>query len=511
MPVQTAANNQRIAKNTLFLYIRLLITTVVGLYTSRVVLQKLGVEDLGIYGVVGSLVSIFSTLNSTMSISTYRFLNIAVGKGDKTYLSDVFRTSLLIHILIACILVIVAESIGPWFIENKLTIPDNRQYAAQWTFQFSLITCVFMIISAPYSSSIMVHERMDVYAYFTIFDTSMKLLIVYLIGHSAFDKLIEYSFYLCCLQVVSRFLYNLYCKRVFEETGFSIWVKKDIAIEMLKFTSWNILHCIANIFSTEGLNMVLNIFFGPVVNAARLIAVQVQSKVMMFGRNLQEAFNPQIMKNYASGDLNYMRRLVVCSSKFSFFLLILFILPLSFETDFVMKLWLETPPEYTTIFVRLILITILIDALQNSLLTTVHSTGKIKWYSIVMSFILLLVVPCSYFALRGGTSPYIVFIIQIVFMLIGLFISFYFAKKLIGLNLSYYFSNTIFPISKMLLLSVPIPIILKSITEKSTINSLSVIFVTIAITLLSIYLSGLSSVEKKYLINYIKNRHEQNH
>lgn len=498
------ANNKRIARNTLFLYIRLLITTMVGLYTSRVVLQKLGVEDLGIYGVVGSIVTVFSTLNSTMSISTYRFLNIAIGKGDKTYLSDVFRTSLLIHILIACIFVIVSESIGPWLIGSKLVIPENRLYAAQWAFQFSLITCVFMVISAPYSCSIMAHEKMDVYAYFTIFDTSMKLLIVYLIGHSPFDKLIEYSFYLCCLQVVLRFLYNLYSKRVFEEIGFSIRVKKDLMIKMLKFTSWNILHCIANIFYTEGLNIILNIFCGPVVNAARLMAVQVQSKVMVFGRNLQEAFNPQIMKNYASGNFDYMCKLVVSSSKFSFFLLILFILPLIIETKFVLNLWLGTPPQYTTTFVRLILITILIDALQNSLLTSVYSTGKIKWYSIIMSFILLLVIPNSYFVLQRGAPPYVAFIIQIIFMFIGLCISLCFARKYIGLKFSFYFSNTIFPISMILILSIPIPIILKFFIGNSIINSLFIIFVTATITLLSIYLVGLASAERDYLIKYIK-------
>lgn len=506
MPSQKNANNKRIAKNTIFLYIRLLITTVVGLYTSRVILHKLGVEDFGIYGVVGSIVSIFSMINSTMSISTYRFLNVAVGKGDKQYLSDVFKTSLFIHIGIAVILILVAESIGPWLISNKLTIPYGRLTAAHWVFQFSLITCVFMVISAPYSSSILVHEKMDIYAYFTVFDTAMKLLIVYLIGHSGIDKLIEYSCYLCCLQILTRYLYNVYCKRKFEEARFSLVINKKIALEMFNFTSWNMFHCFINVLYIEGLNMILNIFFGPVANAARAIAMQIQSKVMMFGRNMQEAFNPQIMKSYASGNLKYMQDLVVSSSKYSFILLWFFILPLCVETKYVLTLWLGNFPEYTIWFARLVLVTIIIDALQNPLLTSVHSTGKIKWYSIFMSLILLFVLPCSYLSLSNGMSPYIVFIIQIIFMFIGYLTSLLFVHTKIKLQFSQYLKNTILPIILIITFSLPTPLLIAKFMDSNSLKPIIVIITSMILIVLATCLFGLNTKEKNIFIHYIKKR-----
>lgn len=481
------------------MYIRLLITTTVGLYTSRIILQKLGVIDFGIYGVVGSIVTIFSTLNSTMAIATYRYLNIAIGRKDQELTQKVFSTSLCIHFAIAAILVLFAECVGPWFIENELTIPIDRVNAAQWTFQFSVVTCVFMIISAPYNSAILVHERMNIYAYFAIFDTVFKLLIVLLIGRSSADKLIEYSLYLCLFQIVMRFAYNIYCRRNFKECTFGFRVDFSLVKEMTGFTGWNILHCIANIFYTEGLNMILNVFYGPAVNAARSIAIQVQSKVMLFGRNLQEAFNPQIMKSYSCENYNYMHQLIMRSSKYSFLLLYILIFPLCLETDFILRIWLGEYPEYSTMFVRLVLVTVLIDAMQNPLLTSVHSTGKIKWYSIVMSLILICILPIAYCFLYIGYQPYIVFMIQIFIMVIGGCISITFCKRQTGLVVKDYFKETILPLIYTIVVSIPLPVLLYLYLDNNNIHSLLIMLTAVMMTAASTYFVGLNSKEMSFI------------
>jgi len=497
--MEYSSNNKRIAKNAIYMYIRLLITTIVGLYTSRIILQKLGVVDFGIYGVVGSIVTIFSTLNSTMAIATYRYLNIAVGREEQELTKRVFSTSLCIHFAIAVILVIFAESVGPWVIENALTIPIDRVNAAQWTFQFSVVTCVFMIISSPYNSAILVHERMNIYAYFAIFDAVFKLIIVLLIGCSGADKLIEYSLYLCLFQIIMRFAYNIYCKKNFKECAFRFRVDFNLAKEMAGFTGWNILHCIANIFYTEGLNMMLNFFYGPVVNAARSIAIQIQSKVMLFGRNMQEAFNPQIMKSYSCENYNYMHKLVMKSSKYSFLLLYILIFPLCLETDFILRIWLGEYPGYSTIFVRLILITALIDAMQNPLLTSVHSTGKIKWYSIMMSFILICILPIAYCFLYIGFKPYIVFIIQILIMMIGGCVSIMFCKRQTGLGVKDYFKETVIPLIYTIVFSIPLPILMYLYLDNNNVNSLLIMLTAVIMTIASIYFVGLNSKEKSFI------------
>lgn len=504
MSIEYSSNNKRIAKNAVYMYIRLLITTIVGLYTSRIILQKLGVVDFGIYGVVGSIVTIFSTLNSTMAIATYRYLNIAVGRKDQEFTKKVFSTSLCIHFAIAAILVLFAECVGPWFIENELTIPIDRMDAAQWTFQFSIVTCVFMIISAPYNSTILVHERMNIYAYFAIFDAAFKLLIVLLIGCSSVDKLIEYSLYLCLFQIIMRFAYNIYCKRNFEECVFRFRVDFNLVKEMTGFTGWNILHCIANILYTEGLNMILNVFYGPVVNAARSVAIQIQSKVMLFGRNLQEAFNPQIMKSYSYEDYNYMHQLIMKSSKYSFLLLYILIFPICLETDFILRIWLGEYPEYSTIFVRLILVTILIDAMQNPLLTSVHSTGKIKWYSIIMSFILICILPIAYCFLYSGFQPHIVFIIQIFIMAVGGGVSIIFCKRQTGLVIKDYFKETVFPLIYTIVFSIPLPVFLFLYLDHSNLHSLLIMFTAVIMTVVSTCFVGLDSKEMIFIKTTVK-------
>lgn len=382
-------NNTKIAKNTLYLYLRLIVTTIIGLYTSRVVLKALGIDDFGLYNVVGGIISMLAALGSTMSIASFRFMSIELGRNDIEELKSVFNSSIIIHFFLAILLLILAETLGLWFIINKIIVPEGRLTSVLWAYQFSILTCIVMIISAPYNNCLLVHEKMNAYALFSMLEAILKLTIVFLLGIGGIDKLIEYSFLIFCIQLLMRGLYGIYCSKNFVETKFSWKYNKSQLTKMLSFTGWNFISILANIGYTEGLNILLNIFFGPAVNAARAITVQVESKVALFGRNIQEAINPQIMKSYGSNNLEYMNQLIINSSRFSFFLLYVIAFPLFVLTDKILIYWLDIVPDYTNIFVKLIIFAVIINALQNPLITATNAVGKIKKYNIILGLTLI--------------------------------------------------------------------------------------------------------------------------
>ena len=323
MTNQTSDNNKRIAKNTLLLYVRMLFMMGISLYTSRVVLNTLGIEDYGIYNVVGGVVAMFGFINGSMSSATQRYITFALGKGDKQRLQTVFSTTLQIHTLIALIIILLGETIGLWFLYNKMQIPADRMDAAFWVLQCSIISTVVMIVSVPYNADIIAHEKMSAFAYISILEVVLKLMIVYMLVIFSFDKLILYSFLILSIQVLIRFCYSIYCNRHFEETKYkNVW-DKSLFKEMTGFAGWSMFGNLAGVLFNQGLNMLLNVFFGPVVNAARGVAVQVQNAVQQFVGNFQMALNPQITKTYAQGDLESMHKLMYRSAKFSFFFTIL--------------------------------------------------------------------------------------------------------------------------------------------------------------------------------------------
>lgn len=320
----TSANNKRIAKNTLMLYIRMLFTMAVSLFTSRVVLNTLGVEDYGIQNVVGGVISMFTFINGGMVSSTQRYLNFEIVKGNADRLRSVFNTALQIHALIALVIIILGETVGLWFLLEKLVIPEERMTAAMWVYQCSIIACAVNILSVPYNADIIAHEKMSAFAYISILDVTLKLVIVYLLVVSPIDKLIAYAILTLLVQLLIRYVYTRYCNKHFQESFVEWRFNKPLFKEMLSFAGWSFLGNLAAILYTQGLNMMLNIFFGPVVNAARGIAVQVQSAVHQFVSGFQTALNPQITKNYASGDLEQMHSLMFRSARFSFLLLFLY-------------------------------------------------------------------------------------------------------------------------------------------------------------------------------------------
>jgi len=498
MSVSSQQNNKRIAKNTLLLYFRMLFMMAVSLYTSRLVLNTLGVEDYGIYNVVGGIVAMFGFINGSMSSSTQRFITFALGKGEEKELSKVFSTSVVIHGIISLAIIILAETIGLWLFYNKMTIPVDRMDAALWVFQFAVGATVVMIMSVPYNAVIIAHEKMGAFAYISIFEVVSKLAIVYILVMFSYDKLKLYAILMFVIQVFTRSIYSIYCKKHFPETYF-VWVKDKILFrKMLLFACWTMNGNLAVMGYTQGLNILLNMFFSPVVNAARGIAVQVQGAVMNFYRNFQMALNPQITKSYSIGDYSYMHQLVFASSRYSIFLLLFISLPIALEADVVLALWLGVVPEYTVSFVRIMLAIVLLNALSGPLTVSVHATGCIKKYQLLEGSVLLLIVPVSYFLLKLGMHPKIVFVVHFSVELIVQIIRVWVICPMIKMRQYDYWKKAILPALKVLLFSLLIPIVLYIYLPVCFLNALIVVLSCFISTLVAVY--GVLSLEEKRIV-----------
>ena len=382
-----SANNKRIAKNTLFLYIRMIITMGVSLYTSRIVLSTLGVEDYGVYSVVGGVVAIFSSLNSTMAGAVQRFLNFEMGKNNHARLNKVFNTSIIIHVGIAVIIFILVELIGTWFLNSKMNIPNERLVAANWVLQFSLLTFIVNIISVPYNAVIIANEKMKVFAYISIIDVTLKLIIVFMLTLFNYDKLIMYSILMFLVSVIIRLIYGIYSKQNFEECRFKWLWDTPVFKEMTSFAGWNLIGVTSTLARTQGVNIVLNLFYGTVVNAAMGIANQVRQALELFVNNFTTALKPQITKSYALGDLKYMMDLVFQGTRFAIYLLFLITFPILLETDYILNIWLKNVPAHTIIFVQLVTVIVIIETLSKTLIQTMFAYGKIRNYQIHLRFL----------------------------------------------------------------------------------------------------------------------------
>ena len=390
----------------------MMFTMAVSLYTSRIVLEALGIDDYGIYNVVGGLVAMFSVVSGSITSAISRFITYELGHGDNNKLIKIFSTSLNIQFVISAIVIVLSEAIGVWFLNYEMNIPSDRLYAANWVLQFSIITFVINLISAPYNACIIAHERMSAFAYISILEVSLKLIVVYLLFVSLVDKLIFYSAMLTGVALLIRIIYGIYCKRNFMECTYQfIWYKK-IFKEMLTFAGWNFFGNAAYIFNTQGVNMLINVFFGVAMNAARGIAVQVDGAVMAFVNNFSIAIQPQITKSYASGDYKYMFSLMNRGTKFSAYIMFFFMIPFAFEAKTVLELWLKEVPEYSVIFVQVVLFSSFCGTIGNYLYYGIMATGEIKRYQIVVTAIGALVFPLSWIAYKIGlpaATSYIIY------------------------------------------------------------------------------------------------------
>lgn len=496
MPTDNQQANKRIAKNTLMMYIRMFFNMAVSLYTSRVILQTLGVTDYGIYNVVGGVVTMFSFLNGAMASATQRYLNVDIALGNTEHLKTSFRTAMQIHVLIALLVLVVAETVGLWFVLNKLIIPENRMVAAMWVYQFAILASMVSIISLPYDAAIIAHEKMSAFAYISMMDVVMKLVIVYMLVISPFDKLITYAALYLGVNLLDRFIYSIYCNRHFSEINFSLKIDKPLFKEMTSFAGWSMWGNMAWVLFTQGINMLLNMFFGPAVNAARGIAVQVQGVIQGFVSNVQIAVNPQITKSYAQNNFQRMHKLMFASSKFCFYLLFLIVLPLSFEAHFVLHIWLGIVPEHTVWFLRLIMFIMLTETLANPYIVANQATGKVKVYQAICGGLLLMIVPIAYIVLKLGGNPESVYVVHGCIAIITQFARVYMMRKLIDLPMMYYFRKVVMPILLVTVTAFILPFILYQELSDGAGRFFAVCSLSVVCALTSAYFIGTNKYEK---------------
>lgn len=501
--IDKSQNSRRIAKNTLLLYVRMLFMMAVSLYTSRVVLQTLGVEDFGIYNVVGGVVAMFSVISGSLSAAISRFITYELGKGDKDKLIRIFSSSVTIQLGLGLVILILAEAIGVWFLNAKMTIPLSRIYAANWVFQLSILTFIINLISVPYNAAIIAHEKMSAFAYISIFEAVAKLLIVYMLLWSPFDKLIFYAILMASVALIIRFIYGYYCKRHFEECTYHFIFDRELLKKMFGFAGWNFIGAASAVLRDQGGNIVINLFCGPAVNAARGIAYQVNSAIHGFVSNFMMALNPQITKSYAAGDKEYMMTLINQGARLSFYILLLLSLPVVINVHYILMLWLKTVPEHTTLFVQLVLIFAMSESISNPLVTAMLATGNIRNYQIVVGGLQMLNLPISYILLRYGFIPETVLIVAICISQCCLAARLYMLRGMIGLSVREYLSKVYLNVLAVTALSAVIPCISSYYLSETFLNFIIICVVSVICTFTVIYLVGCNRKERQFILSKI--------
>lgn len=500
------ANNKRIAKNTLLLYFRMIITMIVTLFTSRIVLDTLGETNYGIYNVVGGVVTMFSVLSSSLSGAISRFITYELGKKNLENLKLIFSTSVNIQIIMSIIIFLLCEVIGGWFLNEKMNIPSERMEAANFILHCSIITFVINLISVPYNATIIAHERMNVFAYISILEVSLKLLVAYLIYLSPFDKLKIYALLILSISAILRFIYSFYCKHHFEEANYNCKLfDKRVFKEMFSFAGWNLFGNTAYMLNTQGINMLINIFFGVTTNAARAIVVQVDTAIQQFVNNFMTAINPQITKSYAIGDYEYMYKLVCRGTKFSFFIMYIFVVPIVLEAETILKIWLNQVPADTTIFMRLVVISSLASLIGNSLYCAIQSTGHIKRYQVIVTLVGCLVFPLTWIAYKLGAPAYSTYIIYAILYFSLNFIRLSTLKRLMNFKVEYFIYNIFAKIGICAIVCFIMPGMIAYCMPPSITRFLLVCFSSILWSVGCIYFIGFDKVERDYFTIKIKN------
>lgn len=499
-------NNKRIAKNTVLLYVRTLFSQLLALYTSRKILEIIGIEDFGIYNVVGGVVVMLTFLNGSMGVATQRYLTIELGKNDMYAYNKAFSMACIIHVTIAILVFVVAETLGLYFLNTYLHIPSERMVAANWVYQVSILSVMLGIIQTPYNSSLMAHERMGVYAYVGIGDSLSRLLVVFLLLVITYDRLISYAFLLLGVQLISALIYRIYCIRHFDECKFHwIW-DKSLFRAMLGFTGWNLFGTIAWILKDQGNNMLMNIFGGPLINAARGVSYQVSNAVQNLVNGFGTAVNPQLTKNYASEDKKGLQRLMFSSSRISFFLLLFIALPVMIEISYILHLWLVEVPEYSVLFTRIILLEALFNTLSGPLITSLLATGNIKWYQIIVGSIMLLNVPVSYLFLNLGFSIETPLIVSLIIILLSTGARLWFCKNQLSMSISAYVREVIKPVMIVFVFSSVLPLVIYATMECGLIRFIVTFVISVLSVSLCVYFWGISKGEILFLQAFIKKR-----
>jgi O-antigen/teichoic acid export membrane protein len=469
----------------------------VSLYTSRVVLNALGVEDFGIYNVVGGVVAMFTVLSGSLSAAISRFITYELGKGNQENLNKIFSSAVTIQLGLAGIIILLAETIGIWFLNIKMNIPEMRMEAANWVFQFSILTFAINLISVPYNASIIAHEKMSAFAYISILEAIGKLAIAYLIVVSPMDKLIFYAILMCIVALIVRFTYGNYCKRHFSECTYHFIWDKQLLKQMFGFAGWNFIGASSAVLRDQGGNVVINLFCGPTVNAARGIAFQVNTAVNQFVTNFMTALNPQITKSYAAGNKEYMMTLIFQGARLSFYMLLLLSLPILINTHYILGLWLKLVPDHAVLFVQLVLIFAMSESISQPLITAMLATGKIRNYQIIVGGLQMMNLPISYLLLRLGFFPEIVIIVAICISQCCLAARLILLRGMIGVSIRKYLQKVYFNILTVSVVAVVLPLISTQYIDETFIGFIIISLIAIVCTIISIYFIGCNRQERQ--------------
>ena len=500
--------NERIAKNTLFLYIRMIFVLLVSLYTSRVVLNVLGVSDYGVYNVVAGFVSLFSFLNATLSSSLQRFYNFESGKNGDAGVTKVYSLGLRIHIVLAISIFVILESFGIWYINNIMVLPEGRLEAANYLFQFSIVSMMLVIIKIPFSSAIIAKEKMDFFAVVSIIEVLLRLGIVLLLPYIGYDKLVIYGLLQMTVSIIDFFINTTYAKIKFKHLKFQRTIEKSLLKAMLTFSGWNLLGTVIFMLKGQGVNMILNVFFGTIVNAARGVAYQVNAAITGFSANIAISFRPQMVSSYAAGNTKRAYSLFISQSKLCYCLLLMIITPVIIEIDYLLHLWLgNAVPEYTNIFTALVLIDAMICTLNSPVTQIVFATGNIKIYQILTSSVNIFLLPLCWVALKFGAEAWSVFLITIIVSIVNQTVALIGMHKVFPFSYRDYALQIVLPCLVMTLAVPVVPIILAKFINDSIFRVILISIVSVIITSGLLYGLFLSESEKIIAQRFLSKLH----
>lgn len=503
--METTSSKRRLVQNTAVLYLRTLITMVISLFTSRVILQNLGVEDYGIYTVVGGFVSMFAIISSTLTGTTQRYLTYEIGKKENSDPQRVFGISMNIHILLSVVIVLLLETVGLWFLNNKLIINPERLTAANWVYQFSIISFVVNIISTPYNAVIIAHEKMKAFAYISLFEVVLKLIIVYMLVITPWDRLCVYAFLLLLVSLLIRAIYGVYCGRHFSESKYKYYKGKELYKEMFTFASMNFIGASADILCNQGVDVILNLFAGVTANAARGIANSVQGAVSKFVSDFTTAIKPQIMKEYAAGNISTSLDLCYMGSRFSFFLMLFFGLPISINAPYILNLWLGMEPEYTADFLKLTLLMASIMVLSYNVTTIILANGNLKSFTFWIGLVRIAMLPIIYVTLKLGPAPQIAYLVIALFEFLALIVRLLVTQRLLSRNVIVEYAKYVFvPLLFVTAISVPSSFYISSIFDNNLRGFLIETLICLFITSISIFFIGLKKEERLFAYEKIK-------
>jgi len=498
-------NNRRIAKNTLMLYIRMLLIMGVTLYTSRVVLNQLGVEDYGIYNAVGGVVIALAFLNGAMAQSTQRFLSFEIGR-DNGNVSSVFNSAVIIHFIIGIGILFLAETLGIWLVNDYLEYPAEKRSAVSVLYQMSILTFFISVVQVPFNAAIIAREKMQIYAYFSVIEALLKLGAALSLAVVPGNTLVAYGFLIMLMTFINALMYIVYCYKTFPECRFRFEWNKPLLKKMLGFSVWNSLGHLVFSLKSQGLNIILNIFFGPLVNAAYSIALQVNNAICSFNQNFMTALNPQIVKTYAGNERDAFVSLVFRGCKISFFLILVISFPVLLNTSYILGIWLKNPPQNSIGFVQLIIINSLIESFTYTIGTAIQAKGKIRNYQLFVSGVNLLMLPISFILFKAGLNFYWGLYVLIVTSCASLIVRLFFLKKLLYISIKDYFQSVILKAAVILFISVIILLFLGKFTRPSIGNYFVLTFVGECLLFIVIWYCGLVRSERGFFINFIKEK-----